>query len=131
MDRRSAEGGPDICHRDEDTVRIVGIAEGLEPEIGVKPGATLEMIVFQHIEHDGGCPHLFGNAEAAPHRIDDEGRAEPLALHVPVHGDGTNVDHRDVRHTGALPLRRTKIGPDGQCAKGVDCLLYTSDAADE
>jgi len=108
----SAEGRPDIRHRDEDTVRVVGITQRPETKIGIELPSALEMLVLEHVENDGRCAHLIGDAEAAFHGIHQEGGAKAFALHVGSHRDGTHVDHRDVWHSGALPLVRFEIGSD-------------------
>lgn len=79
------------------------VAKRLETEVSVKFPAAVKIRVLKYVENDGGSAHLVGNTAAARHGINKEGRAKPFALHVAAYSNRTNVDHGNVRYTGALP----------------------------
>ena len=56
---KSAKSGPDIRHRNEDAVRVVGIFERLKPQLFIEMPTATEMIVFEHVKHDSGGSNLF------------------------------------------------------------------------
>lgn len=77
------------------------------------------MIIFKHIKNDDRSPHLFDNTKATPRGTNEERCFESLAPHVVVHRISPNIDHRNIRHSGALPFCRVQTQPDSQCTKGI------------